>query len=104
VWGAVAAAVVGAGAAAYGANKQSKAQKAANAQNSAAVGGSDDSAWASYLLTRGLAVPEGTPAGVIPAGATPVNSRLPLWANMSMPSKNSTTAQPRGGFLRKRGA
>lgn len=82
------AAVAGAGAAVYGASQAGKAQDAATAAGSASAAASDNSAWHSYLLSRGLD-PTGAATGQIPQGAAPVNTRLPLWA--------SVTATPPGG-------
>lgn len=76
------AAGIGAGASIYGANKQSKDQKSADATNRAAIEKQNQDAWQGYLLQRGISAP-GTPTGVLPANGTPTNTRLPLWANMS---------------------
>ncbi len=82
IW-AAAAGIIGAGAAIYGANKQSKTAKETNAANREAVGQADQSAWVSYLLSRGLDAGPNTAVGEIPTNARAVNTRLPLWANIS---------------------
>jgi hypothetical protein len=98
-WGAIAVGVIGAGASLYGANKQSKSQAATNASNQASVDKSDQNAWINYLLTRGVAVDPNTPTGTIPTSGRAVNTRLPLWANMTVPGR---PAAQRGGFLKPR--
>lgn len=79
---------VGAGASIYGANKQSKAQQAASAQNQESVDKQNASAWASYLLSRGVN-PNGVATGQIPTNPVAVNSRLPLWANVQRSGRAS---------------
>ena len=100
-WAAIGVGVVGAGVSLYGANKQSQAQKDANAANQASVGKADQSAWVNYLLQRGLAVDPNTPTGSIPSNARAVNQRLPLWANMSS-FGNAAQQSKDGGFLKAR--
>lgn len=84
-WVAVAvggSALVGAGASMYGANKQSKANQAAQAENAELQREQNNSAWASYLMSRGVN-PMGAQAGVLPSNPQPINARLPLWATAS---------------------
>lgn len=81
VWVTLAAAAAGAGVSLYGANKQSKDAKAAAAQNTDSMDKQNASAWASYLLSRGVN-PNGAVTGQIPTNPQAVNSRLPLWANV----------------------
>jgi hypothetical protein len=82
-WVAVAVGVVGAGASAYGANKQAKANKSAQNQNAQLQQDENNSAWQSYLMSRGLD-PMGATAGTIPTGAPAINAKLPLWANVNV--------------------
>lgn len=86
------AAILGAGATVYGANKQASAQSDANAANAASVAGSDQSAWNSYLLSRGIQG-NNAPTGTIPTDGAAVNTKLPLWANV--------TTTPAGGGVAK---
>lgn len=72
---------VSAGAAIYGANKQSKDNKAANAQNAESQAEQNRIAWANYLMTRGVN-PAGAATGQLPSNPQAINSRLPLWANV----------------------
>ena len=81
----------------YGANKQSKDNKAANAENKALQDEQNRMAWANYLMTRGLN-PSGAAPGVIPQNAQRVNTRLPLWANVQR------TQAPAGFRIRGTGA
>lgn len=96
IWGALAIAAVGAGTAIYGANQQKKANAAANATNAENVDKTNDSAWASYLLARGVN-PAGAKAGVLPSNPQAVNTRLPLWAQVSRPGTASKGFRITGG-------
>lgn len=91
IWAAVAAAAVGAGAAMYGANKQSKDNKAAQAQNAGLQEQQNAQAWANYLMTRGVN-PAGAGTGQIPTNPQAINARLPLWAtaNFAKPGAQKT--------------
>ena len=82
LWVGVGSAVLGAGASAYGANKQAKAVKAASAENAASQDAQNASAWANYLMTRGVN-PAGAATGQLPSNPQAINSRLPLWASAS---------------------
>lgn len=87
-WAAIAvggSALIGAGVSAYGANKQSKANQAAQDQNAALQEEQNRSAWASYLMSRGVN-PAGAQTGVIPSNPQAINAKLPLWANASFSS------------------
>ncbi len=86
-WAAIAVGVVGAGTAVYGANKQAKAQSAANASNQASVDRADQSSCINYLLQRGLAVDPSTPTGSVPTNGRAVNTRAPLWMNLDIPGQ-----------------
>lgn len=83
-WGAVAVGVIGAGTSLYGANKQAKSQAATNAANQASVEKADQAAWVNYLLQRGLAVDPNTPTGSVPTTGRAVNTKLPLWMDLSI--------------------
>jgi hypothetical protein len=65
---AIGAAVLGAGASVYGANKQSKAIKSANAANQQAVQNTNDANYRLWLESRGVG----------PSGQA-VNTKLPRW-------------------------
>lgn len=78
-------AVLGAGVSMYGANKQSKDNRAAQDQNAQLQREQNNSAWQSYLMARGLN-PMGAAAGTIPQGAPALNTKLPLWANVRLTS------------------
>jgi hypothetical protein len=93
---AIGTAAVGAGTAYYGAQQQKKAVNATNNANAAQVQGSNDYNWSNYLATRGLIPTSPTSAGQMPSSSVAVNSRLPLWANVTPDSTG-------GGFLRKIG-
>lgn len=103
-WGSIAVGVIGAGASLIGAGQQADANASAQAANQAAQAEQNRSAWANYLMTRGLYTGGSAPTGVIPtSGVTAVNSRLPLWANVNIsgaPKKwvKAGTASPAGRF------
>lgn len=85
----IGAAVIGAGATAYGSNKQAKAGKQAanetNAANAAMAAETNRLNWSNYLMSRGIqATGEVTP-GVVPGRGEyqSVNAKLPLWAKWS---------------------
>jgi hypothetical protein len=95
-WIAVGTTVAGLGASLYGANKQSKDQKASDASNRAAVQESDLNSWRGYLMQRGLNPSGVTTFGQIPANAPAVNTRLPLWATSpNQPRRLVRRAAPR---------
>lgn len=82
VWIGIATAAIGAGTVVYGAQQQKKLNQAAQNTNANLQGLSNDSAWQSYLLTRGIN-PAGATAGTIPNNAQAVNVKMPLWAGVS---------------------
>lgn len=84
IWGAIAVAAVGAGAAVYGANQQKKANQTAIDANNANADKTNQSAWNSYLLSRGVN-PAGVATGQLPQNAQAVNTKLPLWASVTRP-------------------
>jgi len=81
LWVGIGTAVVSAGTSLYGANKQSKDNKAAQAQNAALQGEQNQSAWASYLMSRGVN-PAGAQTGQLPTNPQAINAKLPLWASV----------------------
>ncbi len=85
LWIGIGAAVLGAGASLYGANKQSKAVKDAAATNATSQDAQNQSAWASYLMSRGVN-PSGASTGTIPSNPQAINAKLPLWANAAFSS------------------
>lgn len=94
-WTAAGTAILGAGTALYGANRQSKDQAKANAENKLAVEQADLRAWQNYLMQRGLNPQGVTQFGQIPTNAAAVNTRLPLWATVQQttPVGPPTTAK-----------
>lgn len=102
-WVAVAiggSAVLGAGVTMVGANKQSKAIKDAQNKNAELQTQQNNSAWQSYLMSRGLD-PMGATAGNIPTGGRALNTKLPLWAMVNL---DRTGASPKiTGFARNTG-
>lgn len=90
-WVSIGVGVAGAAASVYGANKQSKDNKAAQAQNASLQEQQNASAWANYLMTRGVN-PAGAQTGQIPTNPQAINSRLPLWAtaNFAKPGAKKT--------------
>lgn len=90
-WVAVGVGVAGVATSMYGANKQSKDNKAAQAQNAALQEQQNAQAWANYLMTRGVN-PNGAATGQIPTNPQAINSRLPLWAtaNFAKPGAQKT--------------
>ena len=75
---------LGAGATVYGANKQAKANASAQDKNYQQFQESERNNWRNYLMQRGIN-PNGAETGQLPANATPINSRLPLWMSVSVP-------------------
>lgn len=98
-WVAVAVAAIGAGTTLYGANKQAKANAAAQNQNIASQDTQNQAAWGNYLMTRGIAPTSPVQPGVLPqpGGYQVVNTKLPLWATIK--NTPQVTAPKRGGFL-----
>lgn len=103
-WVAVAvggAAVIGAGVSLYGINQQANENASAQAANQAAQATQNQESWNNYLMERGLNANGSAPTGVIPTtGTTAVNTKLPLWANVSLGSNTSpafTGATPAAG-------
>jgi hypothetical protein len=89
----LAASAIGAGATAYGANKQSKDNAAAQDENRKATDENNRLAWVNYLMSRGINPTGVTAAGQLPSSGSPINSRLPLWAIVTRP-----TTSPVAGF------
>jgi hypothetical protein len=90
-WVAVGVGVAGIAAGAYGSAKQSKDNKAAQAQNAGLQEQQNAQAWANYLMTRGVN-PAGAATGQLPANPQAINARLPLWAtaNFAKPGAAKT--------------
>lgn len=86
------AAIAGLGVSAVGISQQNKANNAANATNQEAIAKADQSAWNSYLMGRGIYGGNAAP-GVIPTNAQAVNSKLPLWANVTRTPAGGGTAR-----------
>lgn len=86
IW-AVAAAVIGAGAAVYGSSQQRVASNRANDANQRMQGEQNSAQWNNWLISRGMAPTTPVAPGEMPAAGnySAVNTRLPLWANVTMP-------------------
>lgn len=84
-WIAVGTAVVGGIASVAGENAQAGAISDAADKNAAAQRDQNNAAWSNYLMTRGIAPTGQVTAGVLPTAGSynAVNSRLPLWANVT---------------------
>lgn len=89
----ISSAVIGGGVSMYGANKQAKAVQSATSENAALEQQKNDSAWAAYLMSRGIN-PMGATAGTIPTNAPAINAKLPLWATWTMPG-TAASSSPR---------
>ena len=85
---------------AVGANKQAKADAAAQAQNKAQFEAQQLQNWNNYLMQRGIDPTGNTTVGGYGSGKA-INSRLPLWASVQQ-----TTGASAPGELRvvRRGA
>lgn len=81
---ALGAGLAGAGLNLIGANKQAQSVKDTNATNQAAVDKANNQEWNNYLLQRGINTGGTAAYGSIPTNAAPVNTRLPLWANINL--------------------
>ncbi len=112
--GSAAAGLIGTG---IGANKQSQSDAAARDLNYRAQKEAEQQNWARWLASRGIAPGPDIQTGVIPgtvAGQV-VNTKLPLWMNVSMPQRynpatptgtavNAAQAAKAMPFLVKKGA
>jgi len=81
MWVGIGSAVLGAGTSLYGASQQKKANQSALDQNAALQEEPNRSAWASYLMSRGVN-PAGAKTGEIPTNPQAINAKLPLWASV----------------------
>lgn len=94
--GTAGAALLGTGISLYGANKQNKANAAAQAENARLQEEQNRSAWGAYLLARGVN-PQGAATGQIPTNPQAINAKLPLWANVRRTAGGSyQMARPMG--------
>lgn len=84
-WIAAGSAVLGVVGNLVGSSQQASAISDAADKNAAAQRDQNNAAWANYLMTRGIAPTGQVTAGVLPAAGSynAVNSRLPLWANVT---------------------
>ena len=90
-------AAAGVGTEIYGASQQGSASNAANAANQANVTQANNESWTNYLMARGLN-PGGTvPFGTIPTNAAAVNTKLPLWATVNVPTQFAGPGGSSGG-------
>lgn len=91
MWLGLGSLAVGVGTSLYGASQQKKAIESANTSNQAASDKQNDSAWAGFLLGKGVAPTTPVQAGVMPSAGnfTAVNTRMPLWSSMNTPTGKS---------------
>lgn len=82
------AALAGTAASLYGQNKQSKDNAHAMDLNQQAQNKQNDAAWTSWLMSKGVQPTSPVAYGTIPTAGnyTAANVRLPLWANVNMPT------------------
>lgn len=95
-WIPIAATALGIGASLYGANKQSKDNASAQAQNAALQKEQNNAQWANWLMSRGIAPTTPVDAGVMPTEGNfrAVNTRLPIWATMTRPTATTNQGAP----------
>lgn len=74
------------------ANKAAKAQDKAMAANQAANDEANRVAWVNYLMSRGIKPKGNVKPGEIPTDYEAINSRLPLWANLTIPNPKGPNA------------
>ena len=98
---AAATAVAGTVSTLSGANKQSKDQAHTDDLNRAAVKEADLSQWQSYLMQRGLNPQGVTQFGDVPTNAAPVNTKLPLWAEMTFNKPDAEVAATKSMVRRR---
>lgn len=67
--------------------------QAANNENQALQAKQNQSAWAAYLMSRGVN-PNGAETGTIPSNPQAINSKLPLWATWKIPATPGTAGNP----------
>jgi hypothetical protein len=87
--GAMVLSTIGSGIAA---NKAAKAQDKAMAANQAANDEANRVAWVNYLMSRGIKPKGNVQPGEIPTDYEAINSRLPLWANLTIPNPKGPNA------------
>lgn len=102
MWVGIGSAVLGAGTSLYGANKQSKDNRAAQAENARLQEQQNAAAWANYLMQRGLN-PNGATTGQIPQNAQAINTRLPLWASANFAKPGAPRRWVKKGTLPQSG-
>lgn len=90
--GVIISGVLGAGAAAYGANKQAKDSAGARDATIASQQESERQNWIRYLMTRGLTPSADTQVGQVPGrpAGSAMNTKLPAWANVVVGNVPST--------------
>lgn len=98
MWVGIGSLAVGAGTTIYGANKQSKDNKAAQAQNAELQDKQNAAAWANYLMQRGLN-PNGAVTGQIPTSGQAINTKLPLWASANFAAPGAKSRWVKKGTL-----
>lgn len=96
IWVGIGTAVLGAGVNYMGQQQQKKSNAAAIASNEANQDKQNNSAWQSYLLSRGVN-PAGATAGNIPGNAQAVNTKLPLWAVANFKTPGGSTGWRKKG-------
>lgn len=100
------AGLAGVGLSLYGMNKQSKDNQAALNANIAAQNRQNNQAWTNWLMTRGVQSSTPLVAGEMPTpeNSKAVNTRLPLWANVTYGSGVAGQPATSGIRLVKKGA
>jgi hypothetical protein len=88
---AIGTSVAGMGLNYMGARKQAKENRRTQDANAAADAEAQRQNWARYLMQRGIDPGAGVETGAVPINARAINTRLPLWMNVS---RASPTAAP----------
>ncbi len=91
MWVGIGTAAVGLATNLYSTNAQKKSNQGAQNTNAELQDRQNDASWANWLMTRGIMPTTPTKAGQMPTSYGAVNTRLPLWANVSL-ARNGTSA------------
>jgi hypothetical protein len=108
---AIGTSVAGAGLSYMGARKQAKENRRTQDANAAADAEAQRQNWARYLMQRGIDPGQGVETGALPMNARAINTRLPLWMNVSragpgampVPSGSAIPMRATGVVRRKAG-
>lgn len=98
MWVGIGSAVLGAGTALYGANKQSKDNAHALDVNQQQQDKQNNVQWINYLMSRGVQPTGPVATGVVPGPgqSRAINAKLPLWATIAVPKQSAAGAAPAG--------